>query len=287
MDDRSRSGPASDFFVHLNCLSDAELYSNKSSCFTNDMNPPILLPFHTPYEVALSNIYFKQEFYKLLANEEESSIQFVYYVLKIKPSDEESADRNKKDASENIDIIDLKLLDSKPSIEKLAYSVIKDASDNIEVIDKKILHKIYPSTNLIGDTKSIINNYNKQLNHQLMEYDELNMKIHYNITAFLDFLVTKNKWFKLDLDDNKYGALAIKFGRKIANIFGYYSNMPYFVRCETNKIDIKSLNALVTKPSHSFEREIPNPISNIFVYTNIVKRSQTGSKTTNLLEVVP
>ena len=172
MDDRSRSGPASDFFVHLNCLSDAELYSNKSSCFTNDMNPPILLPFHTSYEVALSNIYFKQEFYKLLANEEESSIQFVYYVLKIKPSDEESADRNKIDASKNIDIIDLKLLDSNPSIEKLAYSVIKDASDNIEVIDKKILHKIYPSTNLIGDTKSIINNYNKQLNHQLMEYDE-------------------------------------------------------------------------------------------------------------------
>merc|ERR1712082_358692 len=105
------------------------------------MNPPIMLPFHTPYEVALSNIYFKQEFYKLLGNEEESSIQFVYYALKIKPSDEESADKNKKDTSENIDIIDLKLLDSTPSIEKLAYSVIEDASDNIEVIEQKILHK--------------------------------------------------------------------------------------------------------------------------------------------------
>ena len=149
------------------------------------------------------------------------------------------------------------------------------------------MHKIYPSTNLIGDTKSIIDDYNKQLNHQLMEYDELNMKIHYNInTDFLDFLVTKNKWFKFDLDDNKYGALAIKFGRKIANIFGYYSNMPYFVCCETNRIDIKSLNTLITKPSHSFEREIANPISNIFVYTNIVKRSQTGSQSSNLLEVV-
>ena len=140
------------------------------------MNPPILLPFHTPYEVILSNIYFKQEFYKLLANEEESAIQFVFYVLKIKPSDEESAVSDKIDASENIEVIDLKLLDSKPNIEKLAYSVIKDATDNVEIIDQKILHKIYPSTNLIGDTKSIINDYNKQLNYQLMEYDELNMK---------------------------------------------------------------------------------------------------------------
>ena len=118
-----------------------------------------------------------------------------------------------------------------------------------------------------------------------MEYDELNMKIHYNITIpFLDFLVTKNKWFKLDLDDDQYGALAIKFGRQI---FGYHSNMPYFVCCETNKIDIKSLNALVTKPSHSFESEIANPISNIFVYTNIVKRSRTGSISSNLLEMIP
>ena len=65
MDDRSRSSPASDFFVHLNCLSDSELYNNKSSCFTNTMKPPILLPFHTPYEVALSNIYFKQDFYQI------------------------------------------------------------------------------------------------------------------------------------------------------------------------------------------------------------------------------
>ena len=63
--------------------------------------------------------------------------------------------------------------------------------------------------------------------------------------------------------------------------------MPYFVRCETNRIDIKSLNVLVTKPSHSFESVIAKPISNIFVYTNIVKRSRTGSDSSNLLEVVP
>ena len=164
MDDRSRSGPASDFFVHLNCLSDSGLYNNKSSTFTNTMNPPILLPFHTPYEVALSNIYFKQEFYKLLANEEESAIQIVFYILKSKPSVEGSADIVKKVGPENID-----------------------------VIDQKILHKVYPSINLIADTKSIINEYNKQFQHQLMQYDELNMKINYNLTTEqLHYLVSSN-----------------------------------------------------------------------------------------------
>ena len=101
MDDRSRSGPASDFFVHLNCLSDSELYSNKSSCFTNDVNPPILLPFHTPYEVALSNIYFKQDFYQILANVEESAIQIVFYIFAFKPSVEVSADTMGKVGPEN------------------------------------------------------------------------------------------------------------------------------------------------------------------------------------------
>ena len=62
MDDRSRSTSATDFAVQLNCLSDSEQYNNKSSYFTNNMNPPILLPFHTPYEVGLSNIYFKEDF---------------------------------------------------------------------------------------------------------------------------------------------------------------------------------------------------------------------------------
>ena len=128
MDDRSRSGPASDFFVHLNCLSDSELYNNKSSCFTNNMKPPILLPFHTPYEVALSNIYFKQEFYQLLANEEESSVQIVFYILK-----------------------------SKPGVEASANSVENFGSENVEVIDKKILDKVYPYKSLIGDTISILN----------------------------------------------------------------------------------------------------------------------------------
>ena len=93
MDDHSRSSPASDFFVHLNCLSDSELYYNKSSCFTNTMKPPILLPFHTPYEVALSNIYFKKEFYQILANVEESAIEFVFCVLKFKADVDDSDEK--------------------------------------------------------------------------------------------------------------------------------------------------------------------------------------------------
>ena len=119
------------------------------------------------------------------------------------------------------------------------------------------------------------------------------MKINYNLTIEqLNYLVSSNNlagsnWFSLDLQDNKYGAVALKFGRKIANYLGYYPNKPFFLVCESNKFDLKPLNALVTKPSFSFGSEISYPISNIFVYTNIVKRSQTGSQTTNLLEVVP
>ena len=86
MDDHSRSSPATDFVVHVNCLSDAIQYGNTSSSFINNMKPPILLPYHTPYEVALSNIYFKQDFYQILANEEESAIQFVFCILKFKAS---------------------------------------------------------------------------------------------------------------------------------------------------------------------------------------------------------
>ena len=207
MDDRSRSGPASDFFVHLNCLSDSELYNNKSSCFTNDMKPPILLPFHTPYEVALSNIYFKQEFYQILANDEESSIQIVFYVLKSKPD------------------------------------IATSAGYSVEIIDKKILDTVYPSINLIGDTKSIINEYNKQFHHQVMRYDELGMKINYNVTTeHFHYLIDLNDlngsdWFELNLQDDKYGATALKFGRKIANYLGYYPDKPFFLHCEGERID--------------------------------------------------
>ena len=74
MEDRFRNSPATDFFVHINCLSDIEQYGNSSSCFTNNMNPSILLPYHPPYEVTLTNTYFKKDFYPIIANDEDSSI---------------------------------------------------------------------------------------------------------------------------------------------------------------------------------------------------------------------
>ena len=220
------------------------------------MKPPILLPFHTPYEVALSNIYFKEEFYQILANDEESSIQIVFYVLKSNP-------------------------------------INKTSANSIEIIDQKILDTVYPSINLIGDTKSIINEYNKQFQHQLMQYDELSTKINYNMSKeHSHYLVDLNglnqsDWFELNLEDEKYGAMALRFGRKIANYLGFYPNKPFFLNCEGTQIKIELLNAQATIPTHSFESKILNPISNIFVYTNIVKRSRTGSQTSNLLEVVP
>ena len=85
MDDHTRSGPVTDFLVHLNCLSDANQYENTSSCFTNNMKPPILLPYHTAYEVGLSNIYFKQDFYQILANDKDSAIQVIFYKVKKEP----------------------------------------------------------------------------------------------------------------------------------------------------------------------------------------------------------
>ena len=265
MDDRSRSSSATDFAVYLNCLSDSEQYDNKSSYFTNNMNPPILLPFHTPYEVGLSNIYFKEDFYQLLANEEESCIQIVFYVLKSNPINNTS----------------------------VSNPINNTSANSIEIIDQKILDTVYPSINLIGDTKSIINEYNKQFQHQLMQYDELSMKINYNMsTKHSHYLVDKNNlnqsdWFDLNLEDEKYGAMALRFGRKIANYLGFYPNKPFFLNCEGTQIKIELLNAQTTMATHSFESIISNPISNIFVYTNIVNRSRTGSQNTNLLEVIP
>ena len=288
MDDRSRSTSATDFAVHLNCLSDSRQYDNKSSCFTNNMNPPILLPFHTPYEVGLSNIYFKEDFYRLLANDEESCIQIVFYILTDKSSlsstsdIDESTKPNETGLSSTSNIAEL----TKPNEEGLG-------NENIIVIDQKILQKVYPTVNLVDDIKTIIKDYNSQFHSPLLQYDELNMKVKYNLTKehVIHLMEThsiyRSGWFPLDLNDDKYGAIALKFGRNIANYLGYYPNRPFFLFGESNYLDVKSLNRHAIKPSSSFESEISNPISNIFVYTNIVKRSRTGSQNTNLLEVIP
>ena len=305
MDDRSRSASATDVAVQLNCLSDSRQYDNTSSCFTNNMNPPILLPFHTPYEVGLSNIYFKEDFYQLLANDEESCIQIVFYILTDKSSlsstsdIDESTKPNEASLSSTSDIAE----STRPnetglsSTSDIAESTKPNeegvGNENIIVIDQKILQKVYPTVNLVDDIKTIINDYNSQLHSPMMQYDELNMKIKYNLTSeHVYHLMTSNSvsrsgWFSLDLHDDKYGAVALKFGRNIANYLGYYPNRPFFIFCESNHFDVKTLNQHTIKSSSSFGSEISNPISNIFVYTNIVKRSRTGSQNTNLLEVIP
>ena len=146
---------------------------------------------------------------------------------------------------------------------------------------------------MIDDIKAVIDEYNNQFKYQLMRYDELNIEIKYNMTEdhiyqlMSKHSIVRSGWFSLVLDDDKYGAIALKFGRKIANYFGYYPNRPLFLYCESNHFDLKTLNQHVIKSLLRFGSEISNPISNIFVYTNIVKRSRTGSQNTNLLEVIP
>ena len=60
--------------------------------------------------------------------------------------------------------------------------VKKVGAEKIEIIEEKTFDKVYPSINLRGDIKSIFNEYNKQFCYPLLQYDELNMEISYNLT---------------------------------------------------------------------------------------------------------
>ena len=269
MDDHSRSSPATDFVVHVNCLSDAIQYENTSSSFTNNMKPPILLPYHTPYEVALSNIYFKQDFYQILAGDEDSSVQVVFYIVKkeLKPP-------SPKDSEESLTDSD---------------TIVLSVTDNLTVVDQKVVDTITPSINLTDDIKAVVDEYNKQT--PIFEYDELNMKItpklsqHYLISLLQKHNLVPN-WHSPN--SGNHMMVALKFGRAVGNYFGFHHNKPLFVDYDSAlDIDLESRNSKVIKPFPGFEQETSIPITNIFVYTNIVKRSRTGSQSSNLLEVVP
>ena len=58
----------------------------------------------------------------------------------------------------------------------------KVGPENIEIIEEKSFDKVYPSINLRDDIKSIFNEYNEQFHYPLLQYDELNMEISYNLT---------------------------------------------------------------------------------------------------------
>ena len=271
MDDHSRSSPATDFVVHVNCLSDAIQYGNTSSSFTNNMKPPILLPYHTPYEVALSNIYFKQDFYQILAGDEDSSVQVVFYIVKKKEL---------KPASPK---------DSEGTLTNSDTIVLGVTDDDLTVVDQKVVDTITPSINLTDDIKAVVDEYNKQT--PIFEYDELNMKITPKLSQdYLIRLIRKHNlvpdWHSAN--SGNHMMVALKFGRVAGNYFGFYHNKPLFVDHDaTLNIDLESQNSKVIKPFAGFEQETSIPITNIFVYTNIVKRSRTGSQSSNLLEVVP
>ena len=63
--------------------------------------------------------------------------------------------------------------------------------------------------------------------------------------------------------------------------------MPYSLICDRKFNNTFSSDFHTIKPTKTYDNKYTIPISNIFVYTNIVKRSRTGSQSTNLLEVIP
>ena len=286
MDDHSRSSPATDFVVHVNCLSDAIQYGNTSSSFTNNMKPSILLPYHTPYEVALSNIYFKQDFYQILAGDEDSSVQVVFYIVKKElkpappPEDSEETLLNSGTIVSNVE--------SEGTLPN-SDIIVLSATDKLTVLDQKVVDTITPSINLTDDIKAVVDEYNKQT--PIFEYDELNMKITPKLNeAYLIGLIQKHNLFPnwYSPDSGNHMLVALKFGRVVGNYFGFYPNKPLFIDYDKSlDIDLESRNSKVIKPFPGFGQETSIPITNIFVYTNIVKRSRTGSQSSNLLEVVP
>ena len=286
MDDRSRSAPTTDFVVHVNCLSDAAQYGNTSSYFINDMKPPILLPYHTPYEVALSNIYFKQDFYQILKNDRDSAVQVVFYVTKKEPNERVSVANNASNDQDS-DNTPIGVIDEDTDNTRISL----DGSYNLRIVDQKIVDTISPSINLSDSITDVVAEYNIQAGTQLFEYDELNMKIIPKLDqSYLAHLINKHKlipdWFSPHGD--KYLIATLKFGRVVGNYLGFYPNKPVFVEADSRlHFDLESRNSKVIKPFAGFGHEKVAPIANIFVYTNIVKRSRTGSQLANLLEVVP
>ena len=180
MDDHTRSGPVTDFLVHLNCLSDANQYENTSSCFTNNMKPPILLPYHTAYEVGLSNIYFKQDFYQILANDKDSAIQVIFYKVKKEPISDKPAPNqppSNDDDTSNVSNVDDNISNTNDSNIETNTEIKLSETHKLTILDQKIIETFYPSINLTDDIVRVLDEYNKQAETLIFHYDELNMKI--------------------------------------------------------------------------------------------------------------
>ena len=292
MDDHTRSGPVTDFLVHLNCLSDANQYENTSSCFTNNMKPPILLPYHTAYEVGLSNIYFKQDFYQILANDKDSAIQVIFYKVKKEPiSDKPALNQPPSNDDDDTSNVDDNISNTNDSNIETNTEIKLSETHKLTILDQKIIETFYPSINLTDDIVRVLDEYNKQAETLIFHYDELNMKITPKFSdRYMVHLLGKHNLVQewISPDTNEYLLVALKFGRVVGNYLGFYPNKPLFVKTDPRLyFDHESKNSKVIKPLAGFGQEKIIPIANIFVYTNIVKRSRTGSQSSNLLEVVP
>ena len=303
MDNPSRDGNITDFLVHLNCLSDALEYGNTSSHFRNTMKPPIFLPFHTPYEVGVSNIYFSENIYPILANDKDSAISVcINKVLRIPNDQSENEKENmlQPDSEVNInkEMGESVTADEDESHEQINYLLI-DKLSTYKLIEEKQILTVYPTVNHANNIRNIIDDYNNQLGIELLAYDELQSKILFNGSGKnFSHLIVKSglypSWYNKEQTGSGYTFyITLKFGRRIGEYMGFIPNKP--IPIEINGDINKTVHYSTLHEDfhqHYIINKVPDLttsglISNIFVYCNIVKQSRTGSQNTNLLEIVP
>ena len=297
MDNLSREGNITDFVVHLNCLSDAIQYGNTSAHFRNTMKPQIFLPFHTPYEVGVSNIYFSENVYPILANDKDSAISVcMNKALRFPKDQSENVDEsttNENDHSNDDDE------DNEDGTKLDKNTLYTDKFSTYKTIEEKEMMTVYPTVNHASNIGNIIDDYNNQLGFNLLAYDALQSKILFDGST-KNFLALIRKsgldldWYSKPAQDDGYDFyLTLKFGRRIGEYFGFLPNKPIVIEFDYN--DDKPVH--YSRLHEEFQQQyIINKvvglgtsrlISNIFVYCNIVKQSRTGSQNTNLLEIVP
>ena len=268
----ARSMQSEDFVVHLNNFSDSSLYSNTSASFTNLIQPQILLPYHTPYEVGLTNIFFKENIYPILQDDDESNIKLLLY-----------------------------------RINKLGKQDESKKQESYSIQDEFIIGDVIPKSNIISDITKVLAEYNTQLGVELFSYDELNMQIQFNniagvVEMFLTKLIKSNVniqslWMdgshNLLVSRNQELWLGLKFGRRIGNYLGFTPHKPIII-CDLAKPELvlsgggvwNFLNKdYITHPN--LDHSGKGLINNIFVYCDAIRVSRTGSQNTHLLEIVP
>ena len=319
MNDPDRTSLATDFVVHLNCLSDSSFFKNTSSQFTNLMNPHILLPYHTRYEVGVSNIYFEPKIYPILANEEESGIQLIIYKLKQhgnETQNEKIANSSREEvvverSSEVGSVAEVEEGGEHMEVSEVESRLEKESGLNISkqidytVLDVVNSETVYPNINLKNDIKSVINEYNRVFKHDVLKFNEVRSKLEFDgeqLSIYANSCLKHNPdfktWYEGDMawfnnDPNRLIAIALKFGRRVGNYLGFIPNTPIFIYSIGHPTNIftswESLNEhKITKNQYSTIENVDTKlISNVLVYCDVIKTSRVGSQNTNLLEIIP